>query len=221
MAAGCNGYSGADLAALCREAALAAISDAAAPQRPAPDDSPSQGHGEESERETIVDGHNSFEDGKATARGGAISGKGEGLEVVVRRVHFEGAMKKVGASIVRGSALDIPPGTCNPRFTIPASLEPVGKLLSYCCTFLKGLLRVLRGCMAVRWEDIGGLEEVKQRLRQAVEWPLQHPDAFQRLGLSPPRGVLLYGPPGNLPFPALLSCNIDPGAPAEEYLMHD
>jgi hypothetical protein len=37
---------------------------------------------------------------------------------------------------------------------------------------------------------------VKRRLKQAVEWPLRHPEAFQRLGLSPPRGVLLYGPPG-------------------------
>ncbi|KAI7845553.1 hypothetical protein COHA_000844 [Chlorella ohadii] len=48
----------------------------------------------------------------------------------------------------------------------------------------------------VSWDDVGGLEDVKQKLKQAVEWPLQHADAFQRLGLSPPRGVLLHGPPG-------------------------
>lgn len=48
----------------------------------------------------------------------------------------------------------------------------------------------------VHWDDIGGLEGVKERLCQAVEWPLKHADAFQRLGLSPPRGVLLHGPPG-------------------------
>ena len=47
-----------------------------------------------------------------------------------------------------------------------------------------------------RWEDIGGLANVKRRLRQAVEWPLQHAAAFERLGLSAPRGVLLHGPPG-------------------------
>ena len=46
------------------------------------------------------------------------------------------------------------------------------------------------------WDDIGGLEEVKLRLRQAVEWPLKHAAAFARLGLTPPRGVLLHGPPG-------------------------
>ena len=46
------------------------------------------------------------------------------------------------------------------------------------------------------WGTIGGLEEVKQRLRHAVIWPLRHPVAFERLGLEPTRGVLLYGPPG-------------------------
>ncbi len=48
----------------------------------------------------------------------------------------------------------------------------------------------------VHWEDIGGLEDIKQELREAVEWPLKYPKAFQRLGIEPPRGILLYGPPG-------------------------
>ncbi|BAD84858.1 CDC48/VCP homolog, AAA superfamily [Thermococcus kodakarensis KOD1] len=48
----------------------------------------------------------------------------------------------------------------------------------------------------VRWEDIGGLEDVKQELREAVEWPLKYPKAFERLGIEPPKGILLYGPPG-------------------------
>jgi SpoVK/Ycf46/Vps4 family AAA+-type ATPase len=50
---------------------------------------------------------------------------------------------------------------------------------------------------AVSWDDIGGLGAVKKRLRQAVEWPVQHAAAFHRLGLTPPRGILLHGPPGS------------------------
>ncbi|MBS3055290.1 MAG: CDC48 family AAA ATPase [Candidatus Aenigmarchaeota archaeon] len=48
----------------------------------------------------------------------------------------------------------------------------------------------------VKWTDIGGLEEVKQGLKEMVEWPLKSPESFERLGIQPPRGVLLYGPPG-------------------------
>ncbi|XP_034546684.1 ATPase family protein 2 homolog [Notolabrus celidotus] len=48
----------------------------------------------------------------------------------------------------------------------------------------------------VRWSDVGGMEEVKLKLKQAVEWPLRHPEAFIRMGIQPPKGVLLYGPPG-------------------------
>ncbi|OCT99820.1 ATPase family protein 2 homolog [Xenopus laevis] len=48
----------------------------------------------------------------------------------------------------------------------------------------------------VSWTDIGGLENVKLKLKQAVEWPLMHPDSFIRMGIQPPKGVLLYGPPG-------------------------
>ena len=48
----------------------------------------------------------------------------------------------------------------------------------------------------VKWEDIGALDYVKEELRQAVEWPLQNPEAFKKLGIKPPKGILLYGPPG-------------------------
>lgn len=48
----------------------------------------------------------------------------------------------------------------------------------------------------VKWDDIGGLHEVKQRLREAVEWPLKNPKVFKRMGIRPPKGILLYGPPG-------------------------
>lgn len=49
---------------------------------------------------------------------------------------------------------------------------------------------------AVTLADVGDMAETKQALTEAVLWPLQHPETFERLGVQPPRGVLLYGPPG-------------------------
>jgi len=48
----------------------------------------------------------------------------------------------------------------------------------------------------VKWEDIGGLDKIKQELREAVELPIEHPEYFEEMGIEPPKGVLLYGPPG-------------------------
>ncbi|XP_016008678.2 spermatogenesis-associated protein 5-like protein 1 isoform X2 [Rousettus aegyptiacus] len=48
----------------------------------------------------------------------------------------------------------------------------------------------------VGWEQIGGLEDVKLKLKQSIEWPLKFPGEFVRMGLTQPKGVLLYGPPG-------------------------
>ncbi|XP_071757610.2 ATPase family gene 2 protein homolog B [Centroberyx gerrardi] len=108
-----TGYVGADLSALCREAAMHAIR------------------------------HNS---------------QGSGEQAVGMK-HFQDALKTVRPSCLRSSL-----GR--------TELSPV--------------------C----WEQIGGLEEVKLKLRQSIEWPMRFPEAFVRLGLSRPRGVLLYGPPG-------------------------
>ncbi|MDK6028407.1 CDC48 family AAA ATPase [Ignisphaera sp. 4213-co] len=52
------------------------------------------------------------------------------------------------------------------------------------------------GVPRVTWEDIGDLEEVKEKIREIVELPLKHPELFERLGIEPPKGILLYGPPG-------------------------
>jgi transitional endoplasmic reticulum ATPase len=48
----------------------------------------------------------------------------------------------------------------------------------------------------VTWEQVGGLQDVKEELREAVEWPLKYPDLFAQLNATPPKGLLLYGPPG-------------------------
>ena len=53
-----------------------------------------------------------------------------------------------------------------------------------------------KGIPLVTYEDIGGLREEIQRIREMVELPLRHPELFQRLGIEPPRGVFLFGPPG-------------------------
>jgi transitional endoplasmic reticulum ATPase len=48
----------------------------------------------------------------------------------------------------------------------------------------------------ITWEDIGGLEDIKQELKEAVEWPLKYPRLFERAGIRPLNGILLFGPPG-------------------------
>ncbi|MHA1721928.1 MAG: AAA family ATPase, partial [Candidatus Baldrarchaeia archaeon] len=58
------------------------------------------------------------------------------------------------------------------------------------------LREVMLEIPTVTWSDVGGLEDVKSSLREAVEWPLKHPEAFRKLGIRPPKGILLFGPPG-------------------------
>lgn len=48
----------------------------------------------------------------------------------------------------------------------------------------------------VKWSDIGGMKDLKLKLKQVVEWPINHPETFERLGIKPPRGLLMFGPPG-------------------------
>ena len=48
----------------------------------------------------------------------------------------------------------------------------------------------------VDWSSVGGLNNVKEELKEAVEWPMKYPDSFERMGIRPSRGILLYGPPG-------------------------
>lgn len=123
IAAGTHGYTGSDIAALAKEAALAAL-------------------------RRVMPTLNLEE--KTIPR--------EVLEkLTVDRSDFEQGLKEVQPSALREIVVEIP---------------------------------------NVRWEDVGGLEQVKQLLHEMVELPLKKPEAFTRLGVRPPKGVLLYGPPG-------------------------
>lgn len=57
----------------------------------------------------------------------------------------------------------------------------------------------------VSYQDVGGMDAQKQEIREAVELPLTHFDLYKKIGIDPPRGVLLYGPPGKLCFQSALS----------------
>ncbi|WPP03089.1 CDC48 family AAA ATPase [Methylocella tundrae] len=60
-----------------------------------------------------------------------------------------------------------------------------------------GLREVAVEVPNVRWDDVGGLESIKAALQEAIAWPLSQPALFEQIQLQPPRGILLYGPPGN------------------------
>ncbi|MEM2187898.1 MAG: CDC48 family AAA ATPase [Nitrososphaerota archaeon] len=118
-----KGYTGADLAALCREAAMKAIRRIL----------PSIDFSEERIPPEILD------------------------KLVVTMKDFMDAFKEITPTALREIEIEIP---------------------------------------NVRWEDIGGLEDVKRQLVEAIEWPLKYPEKFERMGIKPPKGILLYGPPG-------------------------
>ncbi|MDP3727830.1 MAG: AAA family ATPase, partial [bacterium] len=59
-----------------------------------------------------------------------------------------------------------------------------------------GMREVMVEIPNVGWNDIGGLEDIKRDLKEAIEWPLKYPQRFKDMGIRAPRGVLLYGPPG-------------------------
>ncbi len=121
-----HGYTGADLAALCREAAMRALRRAI--------------------KSGLIDLNN-----PATINEETLS------KIQVTMNDFLEAMKEIVPSALREIHVEVP---------------------------------------KVKWGDIGGLEQVKQELREAVEWPLKYPDKFRKFGIRPPKGILLFGPPG-------------------------
>ena len=86
--------------------------------------------------------------------------------------------------------------------SIPA--EILNKITVTMSDFMEALKEVEPSAMrevlvevpTVKWEDIGGLADVKLELQEAVEWPLKYPEVFEQADAKPPKGILLYGPPG-------------------------
>jgi transitional endoplasmic reticulum ATPase len=84
------------------------------------------------------------------------------------------------------------------------SPEDLGRLIITKADFEQSIKDVMPSAMRevfldspdANWKDIGGLEEVKQELQEAVEWPLKYPDLYSTLGYRVPRGIILYGPSG-------------------------
>jgi len=82
--------------------------------------------------------------------------------------------------------------------------EVLAKLIVKNADFMDALKNVRPSAMRevlvetpnINWDDVGGIDMVKQELKEVVEWPLKHPETFKRMGIRPSRGVLLYGPPG-------------------------
>ncbi len=89
--------------------------------------------------------------------------------------------------IILGSSIDFKVSKVTPKTIV--RVEPTTKLSIQASGAIEKKPRVT-------YEDIGGLRNQIERLREIVELPLRHPEVFQRLGIEPPTGILLYGPPG-------------------------
>jgi transitional endoplasmic reticulum ATPase len=111
----------------------------------------------------------------------------------------------MGKPLARGETIVVPiqPAFGRPmkffvRSTSPSNVVYVSNNTEITIKYepIEEVKRALEGIPRVTWEDIGDLEEVKEKLREIVELPMRHPEIFRHLGIEPPKGILLYGPPG-------------------------
>ncbi|XP_043490885.1 ATPase family protein 2 homolog isoform X2 [Polistes fuscatus] len=80
------------------------------------------------------------------------------------------------------------------NYEINVTIDDFNKALTV--TKPSAMKEILVEVPTVRWSDIGGQRELKLKLKQSIEWPLRNSEAFTRMGITPPRGVLMFGPPG-------------------------
>ena len=113
---------------------------------------------------------------------------------------FEQYVKKrlIGKPVLKGNVLPVGVfGTSVPL--VVSQVFPQGAVVIGEKTDLKLAIepsKDLENIPNVTYDDVGGLKDAIQKLREMVELPLRHPEIFERLGIDPPKGVLLYGPPG-------------------------
>ncbi|MGC9146901.1 MAG: AAA family ATPase, partial [Infirmifilum sp.] len=120
-----------------------------------------------------------------------------GFEIVPDLLEYVKS-KLLGRPVIRGDIVEIPVFSASLQFTVvstfPAQAVQVTEEteISIRSEPVSGELTIPR----ITYEDIGDLEEAKQKIREMVELPLRHPELFKHLGIDPPKGVLFYGPPG-------------------------
>ncbi|MEA3264873.1 MAG: CDC48 family AAA ATPase [Pseudomonadota bacterium] len=131
-------------------------------------------------------------------------GEGVDLDELARTTHgFVGADI---AALAREAAIEAV-RRIMPQLDLEAQTIPAEVLEELCVTredFLAALKRVQPSAMRevmvqvpnIGWADIGGADEAQEKLKEGIELPLKHPEAFRRLGIRPAKGFLLYGPPG-------------------------
>ena len=87
------------------------------------------------------------------------------------------------------------PASGSPRATLTIYLA-VSHGCSWLCSNPSALRETVVEVPNVNWDDIGGLTNVKRELQEVVQYPVEHPEKFEKFGMSPSKGVLFYGPPG-------------------------
>ena len=105
--------------------------------------------------------------------------------------------RMIGRPLVKGDKISI--GVLGQAIPfVVAATTPKGIIQIQDVTDLeiKGKPVVVPEVPAIRYEDIGGLKDELERVREMIELPMKHPELFERLGIKPPKGVLLFGPPG-------------------------
>jgi len=109
----------------------------------------------------------------------------------VRKLPCHAFVKKTAESNIDIEAEDLPPEF---YATLKVTMQHMDKAIKQ--TPASAMKEFVVEIPSTTFEDIGGLEDVKNELREMIEFPVTHPEYFEELGIQPPKGALLYGPPG-------------------------